>query len=121
MALAPCRRPGRLRRWPAGNAHRDVLDVTGNLVTFGERCAFTNRDDALIPRSTLRFPDRDQIKALATMAGLAVEAVHGGWSREPFDADRPKIIVRLVKSRRRQVGEGRGAGAPERHTEIIPK
>ena len=75
-----------------------LLSVNEDCVTFEERYDFNDESEALISRSTLRFPDLDDIEKLARTSGLIVSEVFGNWQREPFTPDSPEIIVQLRKA-----------------------
>ena len=75
-----------------------LLSVNEDCVTFEERYDFNDESEALISRSTLRFPDLESIEKLAKKNGLIVSEAFGNWQREPFTPDSPEIIVQLRKA-----------------------
>ncbi|MEL7165887.1 MAG: class I SAM-dependent methyltransferase [Pseudomonadota bacterium] len=76
----------------------NVLRVSDGRVTFEERYDFNDHSAVVTSRSTLRFPDLNEIAAFAVRHGLTVAETFGTWTREPLMRDSPEIIVRLQKA-----------------------
>ena len=75
-----------------------VLSFNDERVTFEERYNFSDCDDVLSSRSTLRFLDLDRIEALAAKNGLMLLETFGNWKREPLMCDSPEIIIHLKRA-----------------------
>jgi SAM-dependent methyltransferase len=86
------------RAWEAWDGVTSVGDGT---VTFSSENALPD-GGVLAVESTLRFRTEPELRDSLDSAGFAVEAVYGGWSREPVGAGAGELIVlaRLSASRR---------------------
>jgi len=88
-------------RDPAARAWESWTGVT----SIGEgRVSFTSINElpggeALEVDSTLRFRTEAELRESLETAGFAIEAVHGGWNREPVGAGDGELIV-LARLRR---------------------
>jgi hypothetical protein len=69
-----------------------VTSVQGGAVSFSRHYTFP---DGLTMRSdsTLGFRSEEVVRASLATAGLVVEHVYGGWSREPVGAGDAELLV----------------------------
>ena len=65
------------------NIARSVLDQSAGLIRFATTYALP--EGIFTSYSTLRFLSFDQISAKLTEAGLAIDALSGGWDSSPFN------------------------------------
>ena len=79
---------GPLREWS------DAREIAPGLVELSSHNVFERTGDAVDEVQLLAFRTRDDIARALTAAGFAVEAVYGGWHREPLAPDsRPMVFV----------------------------
>jgi ubiquinone/menaquinone biosynthesis C-methylase UbiE len=71
----------------------EVTKVEGDLVTFDEHHRFLASGDLVVERSTLRFPELDQLTALLTAAGFGLERAYGDWDRSAVNGSSPELIL----------------------------
>jgi hypothetical protein len=69
-----------------------VTAVEGGVVSFAHEYRF---DDGAKLRSTarLRFRTEDELRVSLAEAGFAIEAVYGGWDRQPVGASDGELLV----------------------------
>jgi SAM-dependent methyltransferase len=81
---------------PGGGAVAQSVEVTrvdGDLVSHALRYRFDDGTD-LVSEATLRFRPEDELRRSLVAAGFVVEAVFGGWQREPVgDGDGELLVV----------------------------
>jgi len=70
----------------------EVTGVDGNVVAFATSFGF---DDGTTLRSSaaLRFRTEEELRISLAEAGFAVEAVYGGWERQPVGAPDGELVV----------------------------
>ena len=73
-------------------AWTEVTAVQGGVVSFVHHCVFPD-DGELLSSASLRFRGEDELRRSLRDAGFAVEAVYGGWQREPVGAADGELIV----------------------------
>lgn len=71
----------------------EVTQVSGELVTFVHHYVFSDSEDDLLSRSTLRFRPETTLRASLKAAGFDIEAIYGGWQREPVGQGDGEFIV----------------------------
>jgi SAM-dependent methyltransferase len=70
----------------------EVEEVAGQLVTFAHHYRFAGGEE-LLSRSTLRFRPKAELHSSLREAGFTVEAIFGGWRREPVGEGDGEFIV----------------------------
>ncbi|HVF06451.1 MAG TPA: class I SAM-dependent methyltransferase [Frankiaceae bacterium] len=81
-------------------AWTEVTDVTGDAVTFTHHYEFSD-GERLASTATLRFRPEAAVRAALAAAGFTVDAVHGGWGREPVGAGAGELLVLASRNRGR--------------------
>ncbi|MEM9580798.1 MAG: class I SAM-dependent methyltransferase [Pseudomonadota bacterium] len=76
---------------------QDVTEIAGELVTFDEKYEFSDLDEPIQSKSTLRFMPLPTITNIAAQAGLCVAETFGDWTGARYEDDSPEIIVKLIK------------------------
>lgn len=71
----------------------EVTDVTGQCVSFTHHYAFSDTAAETLSHSTMRFRPETTIRETLTAAGFDVEALYGGWNREPVGQGDGEFIV----------------------------
>jgi SAM-dependent methyltransferase len=71
----------------------EVVDVTGENVTFVWHYQFSNSSEELLSRSTLRFRNEQELRSSLNAAGFEVEQIYGGWNQEPIGHKDGEFIV----------------------------
>ena len=94
-------------RWNPADSHRRVrlptgrdveiwnetTAVTRGTVSFTRHYRFSD-DEELVSSAILRFRTEEDTRASLRMAGFRVEAIYGGWDREPVgDGDGELLVV----------------------------
>jgi hypothetical protein len=76
----------------------EVLDVSPDgTVTFDAHNVFEDSNEHLVYTDRLAFRSQCQIEADLQVAGLEVQAVWGGWLREPVSADSALLVCEAVR------------------------
>lgn len=76
----------------------EVVDITGDLVTFVQHYIFSDTPEPYLSRSTLRFRSEATIQQTLSDAGLEIEAIYGGWNCEHVgQGDGEFIVFALAK------------------------
>lgn len=76
----------------------EVLDVSPDgTVTFDAHNVFEDSNEHLVYTDRLAFRSQCQIEADLQVAGLEVQAVWGGWLREPVSADSALLVFEAVR------------------------
>ncbi len=71
----------------------DVTAVRGDVVGFAMHHAFRGEEE-LVSTATMRFRGEEEVRAAVRDAGLEVEHVYGGFTREPVgDGDGELLVV----------------------------
>lgn len=70
----------------------EVTAVDPGVVSCAIHYAYPDADE-LVSTATLRFRTEDEIRSSLRAAGLVVEHVYGGWSRQPVGAGDGEFIV----------------------------
>jgi ubiquinone/menaquinone biosynthesis C-methylase UbiE len=71
----------------------EVVDLTGDNVTFVIHYRFSDSSEELLSRSTLRFRSEQEIRSSLNSAGFEVEQIFGGWNRDPIGHKDGEFIV----------------------------
>jgi ubiquinone/menaquinone biosynthesis C-methylase UbiE len=71
----------------------EVVDLTGDNVTFVWHYQFSDSSEELLSRSTLRFRSQHELEASLKAAGFEVEQIYGGWNRNPIGHKDGEFIV----------------------------
>ena len=86
----------RLRiRLPDGGVVRAWTEVTGfddGVVDFTIHYVFPAGDE-LTSEGTLRFRPENEVRSSLRESGFTVEAIYGGWKREPIGAEDGELLV----------------------------
>lgn len=92
--------PREQTRLPDGRglmAWTEVTEVAGELVTFVQHYVFaatgTRAEHELLSRLTLRFRPERKLRSSLEAAGFEIEAIYGGWTREPVGRGDGEFIV----------------------------
>ena len=70
----------------------EVTDIAGDTVTHTIHYRF-GRDDELESAATLRFRTEDELRTSLAAAGFTVDAIFGGWQREPVGRGDGEFLV----------------------------
>lgn len=90
--------PVTLRNGQSLRIVQEVMEISGDMVTFEEQYHFSGHAQPKRSRSTLRFLELDQIAILARQNDLDVSARFGDWAGGSLNARSPEIIVQLTKA-----------------------
>jgi SAM-dependent methyltransferase len=71
----------------------EVVDVTGDNVTFMIHYRFSDSSEELLSQNTLRFRSEQELRASLNAAGFEVEQIYGGWNRNPIGHKDGEFIV----------------------------
>lgn len=71
----------------------EVQDISGELLTFVQHYDFSDTPGEVLSRSTLRFRREDSIRKTLKTVGFHIEAIYGGWNREPVGQGDGEFIV----------------------------
>ena len=91
-------------------AWTEVTAVHDGAVSFTHHYGFPVADE-LLSTATLRFRTESEIRSTLLAAGFEIEAVYGGWNREPVAAPDGELLVlaRAVSSPHGSAHQSRGA------------
>jgi SAM-dependent methyltransferase len=70
----------------------EVTAVQGGVVSFAHEYRFDDGAE-LKSTATLRFRTEDELRVSLVEAGFAIEAVYGGWERQPVGAPDGELLV----------------------------
>jgi SAM-dependent methyltransferase len=71
----------------------EVVDLTGENVTFVWHYQFSDSGEELLSRSTLRFRNEQELRSSLQNAGFEIEQIYGGWNQEPIGHKDGEFIV----------------------------
>lgn len=71
----------------------EVVDETGELVTFVQHYLFSDSPAELLSRSTLRFRSEATLRTTLEVAGFEIDHLYGGWQRELVGRGDGEFIV----------------------------
>jgi SAM-dependent methyltransferase len=71
----------------------EVVDLTGENVTFVIHYQFSDSSDELLSKNTLRFRSEQELRASLQNADFKVEQIYGGWNRDPIGHQDGEFIV----------------------------
>jgi ubiquinone/menaquinone biosynthesis C-methylase UbiE len=71
----------------------EVVDLTGDNVTFLIHYQFSDSSEELLSRSTLRFRSEHELRSSLQNAGFEVEQIFGGWNRDPIGHKDGEFVV----------------------------
>lgn len=71
----------------------EVTDVSDELVTFVHHYVFSEAEEEMLSRATLRFRPERTLRSSLNAAGFEIEAIHGGWQREDVGQGDGEFIV----------------------------
>jgi SAM-dependent methyltransferase len=71
----------------------EVVDVTGDNVTFVIHYGFSDSSEELLSKNTLRFRSEQEIRSSLQAAGFKVEQIYGGWNHDPIGHKDGEFIV----------------------------
>jgi SAM-dependent methyltransferase len=71
----------------------EVVDVTGDNVTFVIHYQFSDSGEELLSQNTLRFRSEQELRSSLNAAGFEVEQIFGGWNRDPIGHKDGEFIV----------------------------
>ncbi|WP_031077686.1 class I SAM-dependent methyltransferase [Streptomyces sp. NRRL WC-3742] len=74
------------------SAWTEVTAVQGGAVSFTHHYTFPD-GERLVSTATLRFRSEELIRSSLRGAGFAVEAIYGGWNREPVGTGDGEFLV----------------------------
>ena len=77
----------------------EVVDVTDDVVTFTHHYRFQS-GEALRSTSSLRFRSEEELRTSLSMVGFSIDALYGGWMREPVgEGDGEFLVIARSKTR----------------------
>lgn len=76
----------------------EVTAVEGGLVSFTHHYEFPGGDH-LLGSATMRFRGEGELRTTLADAGFTVDAIHGGWGREPIGAPDGEFLVLAHRGR----------------------
>ncbi len=71
----------------------EVTEVAGDVVSFVHHYRFLGSGEELSASATLCFRPEQRLRASLADAGFAVEAIYGGWGREPVGQGDGEYVV----------------------------
>lgn len=71
----------------------EVTDVMGENVSFTQHYLFPDSGEKYLSHSTLRFRPEQGIRKSLEQADFEVEAIYGGWKRQPVSQGDGEFIV----------------------------
>jgi SAM-dependent methyltransferase len=71
----------------------ELREASGEQFTFVHHYAFSDTEEVLLSRSTLRFRPEETLRASLKTAGFGVEGMYGGWQHDPVGQGDGEFIV----------------------------
>ena len=71
----------------------EVVELLQSNVTFLIHYRFSDSNEELLSRNTLRFRSQQELESSLTAAGFEVEQIFGGWNRDPIGHKDGEFIV----------------------------
>jgi SAM-dependent methyltransferase len=71
----------------------EVVELSGDNVTFVIHYQFSDLSEELLSKNTLRFRSQQELESSLQNAGFEVEQIYGGWNQDPIGHKDGEFIV----------------------------